>query len=268
ELQEKLLDGYSLSPVPSADVEKPCSLTKSEMISLRHYSAWHRSNGTVKAYKAHGNNLSHPDAAGTDILSLYSVRKLAVDLTGLKATQVDICPNSCIAYTGEYENLEFCPYICGKTVCGLARYKTPIKVSVSSKKVPKAQMMYLPIMMMIRALFSNVESSRLMRNRDHCLQSALNLIATAQEQSYSDFGNSSAHLHHHQEMGLFQDSRDLGIALSSDGAQLTMKKQSDTWLLILILLNLPAEIQYKSYNTILPLAIPGPNAPGNIESFL
>jgi hypothetical protein len=40
------------------------------------------------------------------------------------------------------------------------------------------------------------------------------------------------------------------------------------WLLIVVLLNLPPEICYRSKNVIFPLAIPGPLAPGNIESFI
>ena len=50
--------------------------------------------------------------------------------------------------------------------------------------------------------------------------------------------------------------------------QLTMKKQSNMWLLIVLLLNLPPEMCYKAKNVIIPLAIPGPLAPGNIESFI
>jgi hypothetical protein len=67
---------------------------------------------------------------------------------------------------------------------------------------------------------------------------------------------------------LFQDSRDIALALSTDGAQLTMKKQSNTWLLILIVLNLPPDIRYTSGDIIINLATPGPNSPGDIESFL
>ena len=54
--------------------------------------------------------------------------------------------------------------------------------------------------------------------------------------------------------------------MSSDGAQLTMKKQSETWLAMLILLNLPAEICVKSGQTIICFATPGPHPPGNLES--
>ena len=69
-------------------------------------------------------------------------------------------------------------------------------------------------------------------------------------------------------MGLFHDKSDTAISISSDGAQLTMKKQSNMWLLIVLLLNLPPDMCYKAKNAIIPLAIPGPSAPGNIESFI
>ena len=58
------------------------------------------------------------------------------------------------------------------------------------------------------------------------------------------------------------------FALSSNGAQLTMKKQSNTWILILILFNLPPELRCHSKHIIVIFATPGPNSPGNIESFM
>lgn len=47
-----------------------------------------------------------------------------------------------------------------------------------------------------------------------------------------------------------------------------MKKQSDTWVVILIMLNMAPEIQSKSSNIIILLSIPRPRPPKNIESFL
>jgi len=35
-----------------------------------------------------------------------------------------------------------------------------------------------------------------------------------------------------------------------------------------VLLNLPPEMCYRANNVIIPLAIPGPCAPGNVESFI
>ena len=59
----------------------------------------------------------------------------------------------------------------------------------------------------IMATFANADTSRLLQNRDKCLQQALHIMATASgDHQYSDFGDSKIHMHHHTEMGLFQDS--------------------------------------------------------------
>jgi len=60
---------------------------------------------------------------------------------------------------------------------------------------------------------------------------------------------------------------DIAFVFSTDGAQLMMKKHSNTWLLILTILNLPPDIHYKC-GVIINLATPGPNSPGLIEMFI
>ena len=47
-----------------------------------------------------------------------------------------------------------------------------------------------------------------------------------------------------------------------------MKKQSDVWVLIVTILNLPPNMRYKATNIITPLVIPGPFPPRNVESFV
>jgi hypothetical protein len=265
ELQKNLLRGYCLPKDPPVTASGPPELTPSEEITLKHYLAWKKSNGTVLAYRAHAHVLQ--SATGTEILSLHSARKLAMALTDLKPSQIDMCPRSCIAYTGEFEKLESCPYVLDGKVCGELRYKTKSKPTGENR--PRAQMMYLSVITAIKAMFANVEFSRLLRHRDKCLQTALHLVATASGAAkYSDFCDAKVHMHHYQSMGLFKDPRDIAFALSTDGAQLTMKRHSNTWILILMILNLPPEIRYKSTNVIYPCAIPGPNPPGNVESYL
>jgi hypothetical protein len=67
---------------------------------------------------------------------------------------------------------------------------------------------------------------------------------------------------------IIQDPHDIALAISIDGAQLTMKKQSNAWLVLLLLFNPPPEIHYKHDGPMLALATPGPKSPGNMESFL
>ncbi|KAF7986439.1 hypothetical protein HWV62_31195 [Athelia sp. TMB] len=240
-LRLSLLEDYTLPQHPPADAPRSQTLSASELQTLKHFTAWHWSHGTVRAYNLHAQNLR--DATDLDILSLHLARKLAVEVTQLSPTKVDICPRSCIAYTGDFKDLISCPFVRDRESqpCGQARYKAIAPTS-----------------------------PQMLRHRDHCLQEVLKLMATASGQetrTYSDFGDSEVHVFQYTDRKLFQDPRDVAIALYSDGAQLTMKKMSDTWLLIVVLLNLPPEVRYQSGNTIHTFSTPGPLPPGNMESF-
>lgn len=110
------------------------------------------SNGTVLAYNKHREVLE--GATGVSILSLYLVRKLAKSLTGFHPDKIDMCPSSCIAYTGPYKDLTHCPYKLGSgQICGKPQYRDHCK--------PIAQVTVLPVMDTIRAFFANADTSRL-----------------------------------------------------------------------------------------------------------
>jgi hypothetical protein len=263
QLQKELLKGYTLPPCP---VEPPQQRTLSwaEKLSLKHYLAWTESHGTVKAYNAHAQVLA--EATEVEILSLYKVKQLAMTLTGLKPSFVEMCPRSCMAFTGKFKNQSTCSYSHNGKDCNESRYQPTQGPRAKSK--PRATMLYMPITPIIQAYYANAETSHEMRHRDFCLKQTLEALATGAGVKKSEFSNSDNHIRHHDELGLFQDGRETALSISSDGAQLTMKKQSNMWLLIVLLLNLPPEMCYKSKNVIIPLAIPGPLAPGNIESFI
>jgi hypothetical protein len=258
-LQKQLLRGYTLPPCPDEAPLRPM-LSREQILSLQHYLAWTDSHGTVKAYNAHAQVLA--EATQVEILSLYRVRKLALKLTGLQPTVVDMCPKSCMAFTGDSQSELTCSY----KGCNERRYQS--QQSSRAKPKPRATMLYLPITPIIQAFYANAETSQEMRHRDYCLKQTLNALAEGAGVKKSEFSNSENHVRHYKELGLFKDERDTALAISSDGAQLTMKKQSNMWLLIMVLLNLPPEMCYKANNVIIPLAIPGPSAPGNVESFI
>lgn len=265
-LRQQLLGGYTLPPHPPENLSAVRTLTATELHSLRHYVAWKTSNGTIRAYKHHAIVLA--EASRVEILPLNRVQKLAQELTEFIPKKFDMCPRSCIAYTGKYETLLHCPYIpSGKgAACNEPRYHPQ---TVSQRRLrPRAQVQILPVMATVRAMFANAETSTLLRNRDSCLQKALHLIGTVATRKYSDYGNSQVHIMQYLNLDLFHDPRDIGFALSTDGAQLTMKKHSNTWLMILVILNLPGSIRYKTNNVIINFATPGPNSPGDIESFI
>ena len=120
ELRKDLLRDYRHPATPPMSI-KAHELTCAEMLSLKHYVAWKKSNGTVLAYKLHAQVLQDP--SGVEILSLHSTRKLAKSVTDLYPSQVDMCPLSCLAYTGEFAEMVTCPYKHDGKVCGEARYQ-------------------------------------------------------------------------------------------------------------------------------------------------
>jgi hypothetical protein len=265
-IQDDLLNGYTPPEKPSEPL-KIEELDSSQTWSLRHYVAWRRSNGTVRAFNEHRQVLQ--DATNVEILSLHRVRALALRLARITPKLVDMCPKSCIAYTGEYTNLTHCPYIHpkSKAPCNEPRFRS----TANGKVKPRAQVTILPIMPSIQALFANEETSRQLLYRSKSLWEILKLVGDIpkSKKRFSDFANGTIHTDSHfRAMGLFKDDRDVALALSSDGAQLTLKKQSNTWISIIMLLNLPPDIRYHARNIIINFATPGPNAPGDIESFL
>jgi len=156
-LRKQLLGDYKCpSNPPTSPIHH--TLTSCQKLSLKHYIAWKQSNGTVQAYKAHAAVLK--DTTVFNILSLYNCQKLAVELTELHAHQVDICPNSCIAYAGVYKELKTCPFVKDGKTCGLSGYKPKRKVFLQNK--PYAQMMYLPVMATIKVMFANANTSQLL----------------------------------------------------------------------------------------------------------
>jgi hypothetical protein len=120
QLQDQLLKGYTLPPCPT-QAPRQHGLSKAETLSLHHYVAWTESNGTVKAYNSHARVLT--EATKEEILSLHKVRQLALDLAGLRPSFVDMCPKSCMAFTGSSQSEPNCTYSHKGNVCNESRYQ-------------------------------------------------------------------------------------------------------------------------------------------------
>jgi hypothetical protein len=119
-------------------------------------------------YNAHAQVLA--EATQEEILSLYKVRKLALKLTGLKPCFVDICPRSCMAFTGDSHSQSTCSYSHNGKDCNEPRYKSN---HGSSRVGPKARatMLYMPITQIIQ-LFRHI-----MPMQRHLMRCAIGVIA-------------------------------------------------------------------------------------------
>ena len=84
--------------------------------------------------------------------STYEAKKVVCPL-GLEVRKIHACPNDCILYRGEYEDLNACP------VCGALRYKISrdehgdVEGERPRKKIPAKVMWYAPIIPRLRRLF-------------------------------------------------------------------------------------------------------------------
>jgi hypothetical protein len=128
-LQAQLLAGYTHPNHPPIHDPRGCSLTESEELSLKHYMAWVDPCGTDKGYSLCAQVLQN--APNIEILSLYLVQKLVIEFTGLSSQLVDMCPKSCMAFTGEFKNLLSCIYVHhkGHPIMGLVANHTTTKKS-------------------------------------------------------------------------------------------------------------------------------------------
>ena len=94
--------------------------------------------------------------------STYATKKVVCPL-GLEVQKIHACPNDCILYRGEYEDLNACP------VCGALRYKISrddpgdVEGERPRKKIPAKVMWYAPIIPRLKRLFRNGEHAKLMR---------------------------------------------------------------------------------------------------------
>ena len=61
---------------------------------------------------------------------------------------------------------------------------------------------------------------------------------------------------------------DMVLLMSIDGAQLYQNKQSDCWIYIWVILDLPLDARYKKLHVFPGGFIPGPNKPKNVDSFI
>ena len=87
--------------------------------------------------------------------STYEAKKVLCPL-GLEVQKIHACPNDCIFYCGEYEELNACP------VCGALRYKIrrddpgDVEGKNPRKRVPAKVMWYAPIIPRLKRLFRNI----------------------------------------------------------------------------------------------------------------
>ncbi|CCO36852.1 hypothetical protein BN14_10999 [Rhizoctonia solani AG-1 IB] len=178
-------------------------------------------------------------------------------LSGLECQAYDCCINSCCAFLGKYKAYDTCPF------CREARF--------NSRGKPRKVFHYTPLIPQLQVLYANLKLIELLQYRSQ-------QDATFSPSKIRDIFDSKhyrsllgKHLHPTSLKQLFDDIRDLALALSLDGFTLFKRRRkgnSTAWPLIIINYNLPPEIQTHFENVICVGVIPGPRQFKDLNSFL
>jgi hypothetical protein len=179
-------------------------------------------------------------------LSLYKVKKYLKEITGLVPVFYDMCENSCICYTEQYESYQNCP------ICDSTRLDTKGK----AKKV----MPYLSIKDRLNIQFND-------ENRASELLYRHEYITNKEDDDLDEIFDGKIYKELVDE-NLFNDKRDVAFIASCDGYQIFKQKTDDCWLFLLINNNFDPSLRVKKENLIIPFLIPGPNQPKDFNTFL
>jgi len=181
-------------------------------------------------------------------ISLYKVKKILEEFTGLVPTFYDICENSCICYTDVYESYQNCP------LCNSSRY--------DSNNKPKKVMPYLSIKEMLKIQYNNkVRAKELLYRYEYITNKELD------DDDLDDIFDGEIYKEL-LERNLFKNNRDIAFTVSCDGYQIFKQKTDDCWAFLIINNNLDPLIRVKKENLLIPFLIPGPNQPKDFNTFL
>ncbi|KIJ53714.1 hypothetical protein M422DRAFT_154434 [Sphaerobolus stellatus SS14] len=195
--------------------------------------------------------------------SYEDMQNRITEWTGIHPILADMCPNTCVAYTGPLADLNSCPE------CGKPRYDVvELEKSHGERKVPLRQFYTIPLGPQIQQQRRNPASSDAMNYRQRKMTELLQQLERADGviESYEDLYDGMEFI---QAVGRGDiRATDSMVLWSIDGAQLYRDKQSGCWIYIFILIDLDPSIRYKKKYVLPGGFIPGPNNPKNMESFL
>lgn len=204
-----------------------------------------------------------PEAPGVEnCLRFGAVEDLIAAYTGIESVEHHMCPNSCVGFTGPFENLVRCP------TCDASRWdEAKLEATHGRLKVPAKIFTTLPLGPQLQALYRDPESARAMAHLHKRTQEILDEYERIQQiPVIDDIGAGWDYL----GASLAGDIKEHDIVLlaSVDGAQLYPDKESDCWLYIWVVLNLPPDKRYRKVHVLPGGFIPGPNKPKNVDSFM
>ncbi|EKM56335.1 uncharacterized protein PHACADRAFT_193951 [Phanerochaete carnosa HHB-10118-sp] len=204
-----------------------------------------------------------------EMLSFDAVKRRIEELSGIVPVYHDMCFDSCVSFTGPFEDLEQCP-MCSKHCYDQAEHAR------SSKKVPVKRFLTNCMGPAIQAMWRSSIGAEGMSYRARCTAKIMKEITRQAEHQDGNFEFSPPELDNYihgtdyleAALNGFIGEDDTVLMLSLDGAQLYCNKTFDVWIYIWVLMDRSPDTCYKKQNVYVGGVIPGPNKPKNIDSFL
>ncbi|KAJ7820012.1 hypothetical protein B0H14DRAFT_3876438 [Mycena olivaceomarginata] len=174
----------------------------------------------------------HPNAP---FPSFYKAKRKLEELTGVSTNETDMCPSSCITYTGPFAKLNKCPY----PKCGEPRYdQAKLQHGVC---VARAKFWTIPIGPYIQVLWRHLETAEELKHhhKHHGTPSK------AESEHWEDIFHGSDYAKLVRD-GVIKPN-DMLLLFSIDSAQLYAHKASDCWIYIWVILDLRPRLRYKKF---------------------
>ncbi len=173
---------------------------------------------------------------------LYVVKERIKEITGVYPLMHDMCPNTCMAYTGPFSELDSC------TKCSTPRYNPEVlATSGGIRKFLNIGFVTLPIGPQLQAIWRTPEGARNMRYRqisqDQCLKKLPRILTKKLFSMNTRIYSMAVRILRQFTQAQYKTTTWV-LMLSIDGAQLYQSKQSDCWIYIWIILDLAP-----AYNT-------------------
>ena len=203
----------------------------------------------------------YPDS---QILSFEQVKQRSVELSGVVQIKHDMCPNTCLAYTGPFAKYTRCPE------CDAHRYDQTIYRNTGGQRlVPVREFCTIPIGPRLQASWRDPQGVESMRHRE---RQTRDIFAHRRADDGSiEIGDYEDFIHGQDYITAVSrkeiNEGDIVLMFSIDGAQLYQSKASDCWIYIWVVMNHPPEVRYQKRYVLPGAIIPGPNKPKNIDSF-
>ncbi|KAJ2929000.1 hypothetical protein H1R20_g8095, partial [Candolleomyces eurysporus] len=176
------------------------------------------------------------------MLSYEQIRKKVQEFSQVIPIISDMCVNSCIAYTSQFQDCDTCPE------CVLHPPPWPNNSGIVAKPDKRKE----------HDLPTTKNHGNL--NKFVSPDGTIHITEIDDVMSGEDYLRCA--------LGGIIGMEDTVLMISMDGAQLYRQHESDCWIYIWVLMDLPPDLRYKKQYVIPGAMIPGPNAPKNIDSFL